>query len=127
MSIDVTVQVSPEFQLRMKTNIWQKLPKEADRAHHSTYLVSFSHGYDIFKANRVLRYNLQSDLRHMENIRYPLPPSNIIERHRYVDAEFGVFFLGNYTGLENRSACSNRKHDRPNLSARHSETLCAFA
>ncbi|GFT14737.1 uncharacterized protein TNCV_99361 [Trichonephila clavipes] len=41
----------PELQLRMRTSIWQLLPKETDGAQHQTCL--FSYRYDSFKADRV--------------------------------------------------------------------------
>ncbi|PRD19347.1 UNVERIFIED_CONTAM: hypothetical protein NCL1_57587 [Trichonephila clavipes] len=40
MGVDVTAQVSPESQRRMRTGIWKLLPKETDRAQHQTCLVS---------------------------------------------------------------------------------------
>ncbi|GBM77894.1 hypothetical protein AVEN_262388-1 [Araneus ventricosus] len=40
MLVDVTAQVAPELQRRMRTGIWQLLPKETDRAQHQTCLVS---------------------------------------------------------------------------------------
>ncbi|GFT40716.1 uncharacterized protein TNCV_4042121 [Trichonephila clavipes] len=40
MSIDVTAQITPELQRRMRTSIWQLLPKEIAGAQHHTYLVS---------------------------------------------------------------------------------------
>ncbi|GFV28005.1 transposable element Tcb2 transposase [Trichonephila clavipes] len=51
MRVDVTAQVAPELQRRMKTAIWQLLPKETDGAQHKTCL--FSYRYDSFKADRV--------------------------------------------------------------------------
>ncbi|GFU10631.1 uncharacterized protein TNCV_1773061 [Trichonephila clavipes] len=38
--VDVTAQVAPELQRRMRTGIWQLLPKEIDGAQHPTCLVS---------------------------------------------------------------------------------------
>ncbi|GBM01228.1 hypothetical protein AVEN_253624-1 [Araneus ventricosus] len=40
MRVDVTAQVAPELQRRMRTGIWQLLPKETDGAQHQTCLVS---------------------------------------------------------------------------------------
>ncbi|GFV02468.1 transposable element Tcb2 transposase [Trichonephila clavipes] len=40
MRVDVTAQVTPELQCRMRTGIWQLLPKETDGAQHQTCLVS---------------------------------------------------------------------------------------
>ncbi|GFV44345.1 transposable element Tcb1 transposase [Trichonephila clavipes] len=40
MGVDVTSQVVPELQRRMRTGIWQLLPKETDGAQHQTCLVS---------------------------------------------------------------------------------------
>ncbi|GFW82869.1 uncharacterized protein TNCV_3494391 [Trichonephila clavipes] len=42
MGVDVTAQVAPELQHRMRTAIyiWQLLPKETDGAQHQTCLVS---------------------------------------------------------------------------------------
>ncbi|GFW32394.1 uncharacterized protein TNCV_675531 [Trichonephila clavipes] len=40
MSVDVTAQVAPELQRRMRTDIWQLLPKEIDRAQHQTCIVN---------------------------------------------------------------------------------------
>ncbi|GFV35010.1 uncharacterized protein TNCV_3026001 [Trichonephila clavipes] len=40
MRVDVTALIAPELQCRMKACIWQLLPKETDRAHHQTRLVS---------------------------------------------------------------------------------------
>ncbi|GBL88442.1 hypothetical protein AVEN_103080-1 [Araneus ventricosus] len=40
MLVDVTAQVAPELQRRMRTGIWQLLPKETDGEHHQTCLVS---------------------------------------------------------------------------------------
>ncbi|GFW28634.1 uncharacterized protein TNCV_2317821 [Trichonephila clavipes] len=40
MGVDVTAQVTPELQRRMRTGIWQLLPKETDGAQHQTCLVS---------------------------------------------------------------------------------------
>ncbi|GFX69714.1 uncharacterized protein TNCV_1770821 [Trichonephila clavipes] len=40
MGVDVTAQVAPELQRRMRTGIWQLLPKEIDGAQHQTCLVS---------------------------------------------------------------------------------------
>ncbi|GFX59630.1 uncharacterized protein TNCV_3753951 [Trichonephila clavipes] len=40
VSRDVTVQVAPELQRRMRTGIWQLLPKETDGVQHQTCLVS---------------------------------------------------------------------------------------
>ncbi|GFW06601.1 uncharacterized protein TNCV_2189341 [Trichonephila clavipes] len=41
----------PELQRRMRTGIWQLLPKETDGAQRQTCLVSYR--YDSFKADRV--------------------------------------------------------------------------
>ncbi|GFV05190.1 uncharacterized protein TNCV_224031 [Trichonephila clavipes] len=38
--VDVTAQVAPELQRRMRTGIWQLLLKETDGAQHQTCLVS---------------------------------------------------------------------------------------
>ncbi|GFW65589.1 uncharacterized protein TNCV_3550121 [Trichonephila clavipes] len=45
MRVDVTAQVAPELQRRMRTSIyiWQLLPKETDGAQHQTCLVSSLH------------------------------------------------------------------------------------
>ncbi|GFT85754.1 uncharacterized protein TNCV_4027011 [Trichonephila clavipes] len=51
MGVDVTAQVTPELQRRMRTGIRQLLPKETDGAQHHTYL--FGYRYDSFKADRV--------------------------------------------------------------------------
>ncbi|GFU22745.1 integrase_H2C2 domain-containing protein [Trichonephila clavipes] len=54
MGVDVTVQVIPELQRRMRTGIWQLLPKE--KTEHSIRPVSsalFRYQYDSFKADRV--------------------------------------------------------------------------
>ncbi|GFV48119.1 uncharacterized protein TNCV_3028021 [Trichonephila clavipes] len=40
MGVDVTAQVAPELQRKMRTGIWQLLPKETDGAQHHTCLVS---------------------------------------------------------------------------------------
>ncbi|GFU62907.1 uncharacterized protein TNCV_908431 [Trichonephila clavipes] len=40
MRVDVTAQVAPEVQRRMKTAIWQLLPKETDEVRLQTCLVS---------------------------------------------------------------------------------------
>ncbi|GFW32656.1 uncharacterized protein TNCV_3679041 [Trichonephila clavipes] len=40
MRVDVRAQVDPELQRRMRTSIWQLLPKQTDGAHHQTCLVS---------------------------------------------------------------------------------------
>ncbi|GFX28714.1 uncharacterized protein TNCV_547411 [Trichonephila clavipes] len=40
MGVDVTAHVTPELQRRMRTGIWQLLPKETDVAQHQTCLVS---------------------------------------------------------------------------------------
>ncbi|GFU54832.1 uncharacterized protein TNCV_3979201 [Trichonephila clavipes] len=40
MEVDVTAQVAPELQRRMRIGIWQLLPKETDGALHQTCLVS---------------------------------------------------------------------------------------
>ncbi|GFU50233.1 uncharacterized protein TNCV_300681 [Trichonephila clavipes] len=54
MGVDVTAQVAPELQRRIRTGIWQLLPKEIDGARHQTCSSDlFSRWYDIFKANRV--------------------------------------------------------------------------
>ncbi|GFV42885.1 HTH_Tnp_Tc3_2 domain-containing protein [Trichonephila clavipes] len=42
MLVDVTAQVAPELQRRMRTGIWQLLPKETDGAQHQTCLFSSS-------------------------------------------------------------------------------------
>ena len=36
----VTIQVASELQRRMRTGIWQLLPKQTDGVHHQTCLVS---------------------------------------------------------------------------------------
>ncbi|GFW01542.1 hypothetical protein TNCV_5137251 [Trichonephila clavipes] len=41
MSEDVIVQVTPLFQRRIKTGIWQQPAKEADRTQHPTCLISY--------------------------------------------------------------------------------------
>ncbi|GBL85193.1 hypothetical protein AVEN_222685-1 [Araneus ventricosus] len=51
MGVDVTAQVAPELQRRMRSGIWHLLPKETDGAQHQTCLVSY--WYDSFKADRV--------------------------------------------------------------------------
>ncbi|GFU55567.1 uncharacterized protein TNCV_4339611 [Trichonephila clavipes] len=40
MRVDVTAQVASELQRRMRTGIWQLLPKETDGAQYQTCLVS---------------------------------------------------------------------------------------
>ncbi|GFX16530.1 uncharacterized protein TNCV_23011 [Trichonephila clavipes] len=40
IGVDVTAQVAPELQRRMRTGIWQLLPKETDGAQHQTCRVS---------------------------------------------------------------------------------------
>ncbi|GFX11384.1 transposable element Tcb2 transposase [Trichonephila clavipes] len=40
MGVDVTAQVTHELQRRMRTSIWQLLPKETDGAQHQICLVS---------------------------------------------------------------------------------------
>ncbi|GFT26783.1 uncharacterized protein TNCV_3709701 [Trichonephila clavipes] len=40
ISVNIKVQVTPELQHRMKTGIWQQLPKEAEGAQHPTSLFS---------------------------------------------------------------------------------------
>ncbi|GFW97799.1 transposable element Tcb2 transposase [Trichonephila clavipes] len=42
MGVDVTAKVAPELQRRMRTGIWQSLPKETDGAQHQTCLFSSS-------------------------------------------------------------------------------------
>ncbi|GFV52858.1 uncharacterized protein TNCV_2875261 [Trichonephila clavipes] len=43
LRVDVTAQVAPELQRRMRTGIWQLLPKETDGAQHQTCLVNSLH------------------------------------------------------------------------------------
>ncbi|GFV91845.1 transposable element Tcb1 transposase [Trichonephila clavipes] len=53
MRVDVTAQVAPELQRRMRTGIWQLLPKK--QTEHSIRPVSsalFSYRYDSFKTGR---------------------------------------------------------------------------
>ncbi|GFV81886.1 uncharacterized protein TNCV_1057731 [Trichonephila clavipes] len=40
MIVDVTAQVAPKLQRRMRTGIWQLLPKDTDGAQHQICLVS---------------------------------------------------------------------------------------
>ncbi|GFU30227.1 hypothetical protein TNCV_4447191 [Trichonephila clavipes] len=41
MSVNATIQIAPELQCRMKTDVLQKLQKEAERVEHLTCLVSY--------------------------------------------------------------------------------------
>ncbi|GFY21073.1 uncharacterized protein TNCV_3991171 [Trichonephila clavipes] len=41
ISLDVTIQIAPELQHRMKTDVWQYLQKQADGVQHPVCLVSY--------------------------------------------------------------------------------------
>ncbi|GFU28841.1 transposable element Tcb2 transposase [Trichonephila clavipes] len=95
MWVDVTAQVAPELQRRMRTGIWQLRPKETDGAQHQTCLVSSLHLPS--DSRRTLIWRAPGTRYHQENT---------IERHRYGGAGWlvwGGIILGSRTDLHAQS------------------------
>ncbi|GFV68613.1 transposable element Tc3 transposase [Trichonephila clavipes] len=114
----------PELQRRMRTNIWQLLPKETDGAQHQTCLVSSRSatgttvsrqtvyrrlGHIGLYARRPSRFSLLSDSRRTLIWRAPgtrYHQENTIERHRYGGAGWlvwGGIILGSRIDLHVQS------------------------
>ncbi|GFX16646.1 transposable element Tcb1 transposase [Trichonephila clavipes] len=93
MGVDVTAQVAPELQRRMRTSIFGSYCQKKQTEHNIRPVSSalFSYRYDSFKADRVqtLRahwFSLQSDSHRALIWRSPgtrYHKKNTIERHRY--------------------------------------------
>ncbi|GFX38877.1 transposable element Tcb2 transposase [Trichonephila clavipes] len=95
MFVDVRALVAPELQRRMRTDIWQLLPKGTEGAPHQTCLVSsLQLPWSCVMFSDKSRFSLQSNSRRTLIWRAPgtrYHQENTIERHCYGGAGWLVF------------------------------------
>ncbi|GFT94843.1 transposable element Tcb2 transposase [Trichonephila clavipes] len=141
MRVDVTAQVAPELQHRMRTGhigLYARRPVRCVplTATHCHLRLTWSREHALWAPQQwscvifsdESRFSLQSDSRWTLIWRAPgtrYHQENTTERHRYGGAGclvWGGIILGSRT----ETACSECNDDRPHLSGYHSGTTCTF-